>query len=247
MFIAVALVMQACNDATTLVAPTRVALDTRKPTGPISAADSLAQRVALALGDPQVRQMVFEDLRDSPVREHRLHLRSYLRGERGANVIASAARATSLSTQSILASEGLLPELELLLPRPLDRIRWSGTNDIVVIGAIDGIRAKSASHHYVGYTTEGVSVLVDGLAPVPYPVIAIAPLSIEFGSDPEGTRSAATKNTRTTISTPAEELRRERTERGRLGLAPLPRNTNAEASRPLLHRPQILAQHRRDC
>lgn len=168
--------------------------------------DALARGIAVALAEPAVRRQLLEDLRDSPFRRHSLHLRSYLRGRRGIAIATAAARASGMQVEQLLALEAALPELEISMPRSLDRIKWTGTSDIVVFGTTATLRKRAAAPSAeVGYTVAGQAVEVPVWGRPAFPYIAIAPAERRYGPDPEAKRGAATKQTRNTVSTRESE------------------------------------------
>jgi len=74
------------------------------------------------------------DMRDSPFPKHKLHLRSYLAGEHGRSLTEAAARGLGVRPEAFLASLDALPEMELVIYSPRDRVRWTAESDLLVIG-----------------------------------------------------------------------------------------------------------------
>lgn len=168
--------------------------------------DAIARGIAVALADPTIRRQLLEDLRDSPFRKHGLHLRSYLRGNRGMVIGAAAAQATGMRTEQWLALEASLPALELSMPRSLDRVQWRGTENIVVFGTTATLRQRAAApSSEVGYTVNGEAVEVPVWGRPAFPFIAITPVERHFGPDPEATRRAAPRQSGNTITTQQDE------------------------------------------
>lgn len=170
-------------------------------------ADSVAHALALALADTAVRQQLLEDLRDSPFPQHALHLRSYLRGGRGRVVVEAAARATQMTPEAFAAMEERLPELQLLVERPVDRVRWTGGSDIAVYGTTvrrDDRRGVVPTEQGVRPNGDTVTIPISMYASYTY--LTLEPMTISFGSDPERTRSGAPHQQRNTITSKNEEF-----------------------------------------
>lgn len=166
----------------------------------------VARSVALALASSDLRQALVEDMRDNPVPRHPLHLRSYLSGRNGGRLAAAAASRAGLNASDWMAMLDGMPALEIIALRPLDRVRWQGTGDVLV--GMTLLRQKdfrSARDTLIVFTTGGSAV---ALAPdqfVPSPLLLIRPAESPFASDPEGARLRAPHQNRSTISTPMEE------------------------------------------
>jgi hypothetical protein len=192
----------ACSDKSDLPLTPDAANTNRSAVQSSEDVDAIARAVAVALADPTIRRQLLEDLRDSPFRKHGLHLRSYLRGNRGMVIAAAAAQATGMRTGQWLALEASLPELELSMPRSLDRVQWRGTENIVVFGTTATLRQRAAApSSEVGYTINGEAVEVPVWGRPAFPFIAITPAERHFGPDPEATRRAAPRQSRNTITT----------------------------------------------
>lgn len=199
--------LQACADQTPTALPASAGSAQQSPAdAPVQEEIQLVARgVALALRQPLLRHQLLQDLRDSPFPEHRIHLRSYLAGERGRAITAVAAAAAGVSTDSFLAIVEGLPQLQISVPVSYDRVTWTGSDSAVVIGLTLPGKEVLRLRSITGYGTrmgEPVSVPI-GVA-LPYPVVLIAPIEIDFGPDPEGKRRSAPKRSRKTISTSEE-------------------------------------------
>ncbi|HEX2093409.1 MAG TPA: hypothetical protein VHG28_13470 [Longimicrobiaceae bacterium] len=167
----------------------------------------LARGLALSLESPQIRKQFLEDLRDSPFSKHSLHFKSYVRGERGAALLAALSRSLRVSRREVSELIQRLPESELIMPVALHRARWSGGDTIVVVGAsvplgsVDRLAAALP-----GFRPNGESVSVPTHSSVPYAVLGIFPTQATFGPDPEATRLAAPRHPRQTVSTREQEF-----------------------------------------
>lgn len=113
-------------------------------------ADRVARGIALALAEPDIRERLPEDLRDSPFPAHRLHLRSYLHRPRGRPLLEEAARALNLSVATLAGELAGLPDMQMYLPRSLDRVRWTGTGDLVVVGSAEPVERFALRNHLTG-------------------------------------------------------------------------------------------------
>lgn len=194
----------ACQDAPTQLLPPA---GSAEPSGAEASAqvEMVARGVALALRQPTLRRQLFEDLRDSRFPEHRIHLRSYLAGERGRVISAFAASGVGIPTERFLAAVKGLPQLQISVPVSHHRVNWAGSDSAVVIGHTIPKEAVPLLDSIVGYSTRtGERVVVPTTVSSPYPLIVIAPAEVDFGQDPESTRKAAPTQNRKTISTSEE-------------------------------------------
>lgn len=186
------------------VAPSHAQIYARGPAAPV------ARGIALALARPDLRRHVLEDMRDSPFPRHRLHLSSYLHGERGTRIVLAAAQALKMQSEEFLALLEGLPEMELHMARSYDRGLWTGTHDVVVAGSdrnwrtlygVDGPQA-----YVTGYTTAGQELQIRADEYFKPPLLMIQPAEVSFGPDPEMKRRTAPKRSGNTISNREEEL-----------------------------------------
>lgn len=163
---------------------------------------TLARGMAQALADPKLRGRLLEDLRDSPFPQHKIHLKSYLKGVDGDVLLDASAKEIKKPKQQLRALLDDLPEMELMVPRPQDRVRWNGSEELVIFGtARDPARVLATEGALRGYTPAGDSVVLR-LGEVPaYTVLALSPAEVDFGSDPEARRKATPRRARSTIST----------------------------------------------
>jgi|GEM_PF-2329840 len=206
-----ALAVQACADrpeATPTSAPESAPAAARAipSTGP---ADDLARGIALALSAPELRQQVLDDMRDSPFPEHRLHLASYLRGQRGASLARAAARSLGMTPGAYISLIARLPELELHFDRPYDRTGWAGTPDVAVAGLPRGFeelyRESGKRARITVHTTSGEARSVSLDERFAQPLLLVRPAKVSFGADPEIRRAKAPKRSGRTIATLQEE------------------------------------------
>ena len=135
--------------------------------------EQLAQRLARALADPALRLRIKQDLDRSPVREHKLHLQRLLAdGARPA--AAEVARATGASPATVTAEALGAPPLELYLPVPEHRARWTGDANVLVATALNDHEAP------VAFDVSGRRLVLDPDVPPATPVLALVPVETNF-------------------------------------------------------------------
>jgi len=170
-------------------------------------ADTVARGLALSLGDASLRQQLLEDLRDSPFPHHALHLRSYLRGSRGRMLATAAANALHISDEAFGALEAALPELQIVVDRPIDRVRWTGGNDIAVYGTTTPLDTRRKEvRTELGFRPNGDTITIPIAWYASYTYLTLEPVNVRFGADPERVRRAAPHGRGRTISTSLQEL-----------------------------------------
>ncbi|HET9986104.1 MAG TPA: hypothetical protein VFQ38_21060 [Longimicrobiales bacterium] len=154
--------------------------------------ESIARAVALALADPALRTQVLEDMRDSPFREKKLHLRSYLRGG-GEGLAVAAARSAGMAEADLLHLLDAGRDLEFYMPVPAHKLTWKGTPDVIVVATTmrDSELRRLGATELTGYDTHGQPVRVPLRKPTTAPLLSIVPVETSFGSDPEGIRRRA--------------------------------------------------------
>lgn len=111
----VAVALQACRDTgptDALLVPGEAVRSTAGASADSTVA-AIAEGVALALTQPAIRSELLADLRDSPFPKHKIHLQSYLRGERGRCLAAAAARVRGWPIERFNASLASLPAVAL--------------------------------------------------------------------------------------------------------------------------------------
>jgi hypothetical protein len=138
------------------------------------ALDQLTRAVALALGDPGLRQRVKNDMRNSPMSEHKLELRSYLNGESGGILLAKMARETGSSREAVLALLGAVRPLEFYMPVPAHRETWRGGGELLVASQIEDRGAPTA------YTLSGQPVALSPHRAPANPVMVLTPVESNF-------------------------------------------------------------------
>ncbi len=195
--------------------------DARVPTAPMAPSaqvsmvpahqttvDSVARGIALAMASSDVRTRLLDDFRDSPFPAHALELSSYLNGTQGSVIARDAARALSMSQPAFLKLVAALPSMLVKMERPIDRVKWTATANVVVYGsAVNGLARVQNTPTTTGFTTNGSVVTVPLWTAGHAPFVLIMPSDVAFGKNPEHTRLAAPHLARATISTRDEEIR----------------------------------------
>ena len=146
---------------------------------------ALSGALARALASSSLRRQILEDLRDSPFPQHRIHLRSYLQGARGGGLAAAAAASMGMEAPQFATLLGSLPDLELVVPRPSDRMHWTGSDSLAVFGTTLSGPELIGGRSVKGYTPAGVPVTLGVFEVAPYAVIMLRPSEVDFGRDPE--------------------------------------------------------------
>jgi hypothetical protein len=194
--------------ATTIANPIEAAAQARS--------DSLARGLAIALTDADIRLRLRNDLRDSPFLLHALPLGTYLSGAEGMSLAAKAGAALGIGSDAFIRLAESGKALELVMPRVLDRVSWTGGEDIDVtatqINFADRVIGRRMSE--AGFDSRGSPTVVNTFRYSARPYLIARPATQEFPADPEQVRSEAPKHTWNTVSTPEEE-RSLMSERGR--------------------------------
>ena len=168
--LAAATLLSACadgRDATGLAAASRPA-NTRT-----TAMETLTRSVATALGDQAVRERVRDDMRDSPFREHKLPLRTYLSGQGGALLDAMAAH-SGQSREQMLQLVSSMPDIEFYMPVEAQRNAWAATGDVLVAYQV---AEKDAP---VAFDVAGGRSVLSLAAPPSRPVMSLVPVETDF-------------------------------------------------------------------
>lgn len=182
--------------------------------------DSVARAVAIVLANDGIRQKVHDDLRDSPFRNHRIHLRSYFRGTAGGEVGRATASILGISFEALLGLLETLPELELIVPRATDRVSWKGREPLIVMGTALPFmqRLKNGEFVETAYRSGGEPIATDVFFSPPGVLVVIQPAERTYPPDVEARRLSAGHQNRSTITT-AKDERAEQRRRGRESVA----------------------------
>ncbi len=140
----------------------------------------IAKAVSIALSDAETRRVVFESLRESPFREHKVHFRSLLTKPDSRLLARMASNGISGSTQSaVLASVDSAIDLELYLPVKSHASAWLGDASLLVATALRDHEAPVA-YDLNGQRVTGISAAV---APA-IPTLVLVPSETDFSKVP---------------------------------------------------------------
>lgn len=177
--VALAVVLAACGERS---APTALPDDatpatpsTARAAAPADEAarrERLARRLARALSDPAFRARLKRDLDASPVREHKLHFQRRL--ARGAGELADLARLNGEAESAVRSDADREIPLELYLPVPEHRVRWTGDENILVATALGDRDAP------VAFDVQGRRQVLSPDRPPATPVLALVPVETDF-------------------------------------------------------------------
>jgi hypothetical protein len=144
-----------------------------------AARERLAQRLAVALGDPTVRAAFARRLDASNAPEGKLQFQALARADQGA-LLAALTTHGSASTADLLADLDAARALEVYLPVEAHRTAWhGGANFLVATAAKDGDTP-------VAFDATGHRSLLDPRTPPATPVLALVPQETDFtGGRPE--------------------------------------------------------------
>jgi hypothetical protein len=170
--------------------------------------DALARGIALSLADPGLRLQLIEDMRASSLPRNALHLPSYFAGERGSRLLAAASTHSNLTTARILALTRASGDLELVMPRPMDRTEWDGGDEIVVQGTTLRMAERVHSGPEEAYTVHGEAVRFGVFSKPAFPFVVVRPMEWKLGVGPGARGRAETARAERAISSREEELAR---------------------------------------
>lgn len=161
----------------------------------------------MALDDAGLRARLRDDLRDSPFPLHALHLESYLRGTAGSPIAAKAAAALGVGVDAFITMMKSGTDLELVMPRPLDRVSWNGdaTLDVTATALKYNERRHAGRVSEPGYSVGGHPGTVNTFVYSSRPYVIARPAENKFPADAEALRMAAPTHAGLTVTTPAEE------------------------------------------
>lgn len=169
--LAVVLAAAACTDRTSPEPPIEGPQAVREDPAP--ARERLARRIALALRDERFRAQLKQDLDRSPVREGKLHFQRYLASAQG-RARSEIARVTGETTEAITLDASRASTLELYLPVPAHRVRWTGDENILVATTDDERQAP------VAFSPNGERFVLSPTTPPDVPVLALVPAETDF-------------------------------------------------------------------
>lgn len=168
------------------------------------APDPIAQlgiHLARAMSDPLLRQQILKDLRDSPFPGHRIHFQSYLAGKAGALLLERMVSVSGQSRTDLFSSLARAQPLELAVSASLDRVSWTGTDDIVVVATSLSKDDLFLGPYVRGFDVKGEPHDVSLFGRYSRPVLSLMQASFDFGNNPERARLSVPPRSRSTIST----------------------------------------------
>lgn len=124
-----------------------------------------------------------------------------------------------------------IPNLELVMPRTLDRVSWEGDAEIDVTAVTLSLRERAQARRFseTGYDVRGNPTSVRTLGYSARPYVIIRPSERGFPVEAELLRAAAPHQDRNAVTTPAEERAAMR-ERGRERIRSGIQTVNSEAA-----------------
>jgi hypothetical protein len=135
--------------------------------------ERLAQRLARAMADAGFRSHVKSELDRSSVREHKVQFQRFLaQGNR--RVLREVARLNGEAEAGVDTDSRRAIPLELYLPVPAHRARWTGGENILVATQREDGEAP------VAYDVGGRRQLLRADAPPDTPVLALVPVETDF-------------------------------------------------------------------
>lgn len=97
----------------------------------------IAQAVAVAMEQKDVRLAVRDAMRDSPWDVHQISLQDFVAGPQGASLLRAAATATGDSPDTFRSRLRDLPDLDFYVPSRAQRLSWRGGAGVVVVAGIN--------------------------------------------------------------------------------------------------------------
>ena len=91
-----------------------------------------ARAIALAMAEPQIRQQILGDMRDSPFSEHKLVLQDYFATTAGARVLDAIQRA-GIDSDKLRSAVQDARRIQFYVPSTDQRSSWQGTADVLVV------------------------------------------------------------------------------------------------------------------
>ncbi|HEX4560392.1 MAG TPA: hypothetical protein VH113_01055 [Gemmatimonadales bacterium] len=137
----------------------------------------LAQRVAMALGNPGFRAYVWAQIQHSPIREHKLQFQRFL-AVANWRAPKTIAQANGDSDDAVLAQAAQAQPLEFYMPVKAHLASWHADENVLVATAV-------ADHDVpVAFDTKGRRYVLDAEHPPETPVLALVPMETNFDAPP---------------------------------------------------------------
>ncbi|HEX4634352.1 MAG TPA: hypothetical protein VH163_10980 [Gemmatimonadales bacterium] len=137
----------------------------------------LAQRVALALGNPGFRAYVWAQIQHSPIREHKLQFQRFL-AVANWRALKTIAQVNGDSDDAVLAQGAQAQPLEFYMPVKSHLASWHADENVLVATAVADHDAP------VAFDTKGRRYVLDAEHPPETPVLALVPVETDFDSPP---------------------------------------------------------------
>lgn len=155
-----------------LTTPVR-SLRTRATPEERTAGELVARTLALALRSPAVGEEVKQALASSAVKEHKLHLSSFLQG-RGGNILRAGYAAGGITEGQFQNAMRQFRQMEMYMPVERHRRQWSGGPEVLVAVAFNKGEGP------VAFSTLGERQQLDLSKPPETPTIVITHLESDF-------------------------------------------------------------------
>lgn len=165
---AAAISLSACSDTSGPALPTDADAASASVAQGGPAYQRLARMVALSLREPSVRGMLQRAMTGSRVKEGKVHLNTYLRGE-GAPLLRAMSRAGGVSEAEVLAVLAEAGSMEIYLPVETHRAQWQGGSGLIVASLIDDQQVP------FGVDLDGRTLTLSKDMPPTTPTISIVP------------------------------------------------------------------------
>lgn len=133
----------------------------------------LTRAVALALNNDGLRLRVGSDMAASRVREHKLELDAYLKGNSGGVLLASMAKESGLGRDSLAVLLAAVRPLEFYMPVRAHRRTWTGDANLLVAASVDDASI-------VAFDLSGAPVTLSIEDPPGTPTLALVPVETDF-------------------------------------------------------------------
>lgn len=137
------------------------------------AGEVVARAIAMALAEPAVRQEIKRALATSAVREHKLHITSFLQG-RGGNILTAAYKNAGITLVEFQLAMASLRELEFYMPVRGHRETWAGGPNVMLAIVIQ------KNGPVVGFQLDGSRVSLDRAVPPSTPTLVLTHIETVF-------------------------------------------------------------------
>lgn len=153
----------------------------------------VTREIAVALADPAVRSMVYQQLHASPYREHKLHFGTFLRGDattllsgmagvRNATLSPARSAGAVAASVAVLATLDSIVDLEFYMPVKEHYAAWDGGERLIVASALDDDGSTP-----VGFDLTGRQVRLSADKPPATPTLVVVPVETDFSRIPSAT------------------------------------------------------------